>query len=233
MDDAVPMNQNETNILRALLFLALLIVLAGCATESKPSLAEQNIKSVAVMPPAAELWLATLKGRQRLPEQSKELQSKLLPLITAELEQGGLILAEPEPADNDPSDPAQLSPYFSWERTLATAYRSIDAQRPLEPEGPLLAKRAHADALLLTRAQAFKSSEGAKTLVAVDNLLAILAVAAGRPASATQSQRACLRVDLVDGTTGKVLWTGIGFEKDFERENLEKLIKQVFKEFPQ
>ncbi len=75
----------------------------------------------------------------------------------------------------------------------------------------------------------FKKSGGE---VAKDVAITILFAVTG--AIVTQpTQGAGMRMALVDGGTGDVLWANVaGTSGDFEGVGLEKMIKEVFKEFP-
>jgi len=157
-----------------------------------------------------------------------------------------LILKDTRLGERDAADPEQQSPFFSWARTMITAYNSLEAQQkagfiPMsntQADATLmkkLARHTQADALILTQAAGFRSSASVTTINAIGNTLEILAALAppwGAGGALHSSHAAGVRVYLVDGNSGQVLWTQVANEKDLEKAQLEKMVNKIFKDFP-
>jgi hypothetical protein len=218
---------------------------AGCASNRpKPTLAQKNIRSVVVFPPQTSVWLQKVGQREPFPAEAQAAQAELFNLVCDEIQQRGLILKSPRLDERDADDPAQQSPFFSWARTMWTAYNEIQVQQkavfiPMasnqtdEPLMKLLAKHTQADALIMTQAAGWRSSGGATTINEIGNTLAVLAALGGAAYGRLHSSQAAgVRVYLVDGNSGQILWTEAATEKDLEKSQLEKMVKKIFKNFP-
>src|SRR5437899_1044137 len=102
-----------------------------------------------------------------------------------------------------------------------------------EPLMKLLAKHTQADALIMTQAAGWRSSGGVTTINGIGNTLAVLAALSGAAYGELHSSRAAgVRVYLVDGNSGQILWTEASTEKDLEKPQLEKMVKKILKNFP-
>ena len=127
---------------------------------------------------------------------------------------------------------------------MITAYNSLQAQEkagfiPMsntQADASLMKKLAwhtQADALILTQAAGFRSSASVTTINAIGNTLGVLAtLAGGAGGSLHSSHSAGVRVYLVEGNSGQILWTQVANEKDLEEPQLEKMVRKIFKNFP-
>ena len=239
------MSKNHERQENCLGLLAVLCFFAeGCASAPQPTLAQRNIRNVAVFPPQTRVWLQYVGKRQDFPAEAKAAQAELFDLVAGEIRQRGLILKDTRLDERDAADPEQQSPFFSWARTMITAYNSLEAQQkagfvPMsntQADATLmkkLARHTQADALILTQAAGFRSSASVTTINAIGNTLGVLAtLAGGAGGSLHSSHSAGVRVYLVEGNSGQILWTQVANEKDLEEPQLEKMVRKIFKNFP-
>ncbi len=210
-----------------------------------PQFAERRAKisSVAVVPPEVEVVRVVFKGdNEPLPDDAARISARLPDLIAAELRQRGFTVKDAgldeqhfgtEPDLRFQTTQAQQA----FTTASAQMYRTVAMKKPdaenfqstLGPGVNPLADHANVDALVFARMGGFKKSGGE---VAKDVAITILFAVTGAIVTQT-TQGAGMRMALVDGGTGDVLWANVaGTSGDFEDVGLEKMIKEVFKEFP-
>jgi hypothetical protein len=202
-----------------------------------------KISSVAVVPPEVEVVRVVFKGdNEPLPEEAARISARLPDLIAAELRRRGFTVTDAcLDEQHFGTEPDLRFQTTQAQQAFATAgaqmYRTVLMKKPdaenyqstLGPGVNPLADHANVDALIFVEVGGFKKSGGE---VAKDVIMTILFLAIG--AYVTQpTQGAGMRIALVDGATGDVLWANVGGTTgDFEGAGLDKMIKEVFKEFP-
>ncbi len=236
---------------RALAAAAALLVCTGTGctptttVRKHPQFAERRAKisSVAVVPPEVEVIRVVFKGdNEPLPEDAARITTKLPDLIAGELRRRGFTVKDAcldeqhfGTAPDLRFQTTQAQQAFST--ASAQMYQTVAMKKPeaencqstLGPGVNPLADHANVDALIFVKMGGFKKSGGE---VAKDVAMTVLFLAIG--AIVTQpTQGAGIRIALVDGATGDVLWANVaGTSGDFEGAGLHKLIGETFKEFP-
>jgi hypothetical protein len=236
---------------RALLAGVGLLVCAGVgctpttSIRKHPQFADRRAKisSVAVVPPEVEVIRVVFKGdNEPLPEEASRISARLPDLIAAELRRRGFTVKDAcLDEQHFGTEPDLRFQTTQAQQAFTTAsgqmYRTVAMKKPeaenfqstLGPGVNPLADHADVDALIFVKMGGFKKSAGevAKN-VAVTILFAVTGAIVAQP-----TQGAGMRIALVDGATGDVLWANVaGTTGDFEGAGLEKMIKGVFKEFP-
>ncbi len=215
-----------------------LSLLVGCATTTErvhPDFArrERATERLLVLPMDVKIMQVGFTGdNARIPAREAAVTADLARLVPALLTQRG---HSTQLLDLDAvTDAPDLR--FVTEQ-VRTAYESVSKQLYEQinlPEdkrasiraslGPVvnrLADYADADALVLVRGNGFEKTRGmiAKDVVAATLLATLTGQALVQPTSGLVTE-----VALVDGTTGDVLWTNIGFA-NADTENLTALLK--------
>ena len=106
-------------------------------------------------------------------------------------------------------------------------------ERSLGADVNLFADHAEVDALVFAKMWGFKKSSGE---IARDAAMTVLIAAAtlGSVIPAQPTSGATIRIALVDGTTGDVLWANTaGTNGDFEGSGLDTLVGTLFRQFPE
>ena len=236
-------------ILPALLLLTAL--LAGCATTVRRhpdfEARRKEIASVSVMPPQVEFVRIVFKGDDEpLREESSAVARRLPGLVAAELRSHGFDVKEAGLYADDSEDlsemrfeTTQISRAFAeasgemYQQPLMIESDAMKYERSLGADVNLFADRAEVDALVFAKMWGFKKSSGE---IAKDAAMTVLIAAAtlGSVVSVQPTAGATIRIALVDGTTGDVLWANTaGTNGDFEGRGLNTLIAGLFKQFPE
>ncbi len=225
--------------------LAALLVLggalaAGCTTTARMSpdfpAHRAALHRVAVTPPDVLIVRRTFQGEAPvLRDETKAVRARLPGLVASELRERGFEVKEEAVDARRFAGDAELrfrttQLQDAFLRAQVDLYpvemmRTREAHRIEVTVGPLVnpfADTAKVDALLVSTLGGLKKSWGES--------LKDLFVADG----GVLRKGAVLRIALVDGDTGEVLWANsvVTKDEDFENKGLKKMVKRAFREFP-
>jgi len=202
--------------------------LSGCVTTTRMNPAfparRAAIKRVAVVPPDVTIVRLTFKGDNALARDEVDRAAARLPgLIAAELRGHGFEVKE---AGLDERR-------FAGEPDLR--FRTTQVQRAF--------LRAQTDLYEMEVIETSKANRTEQTLgplvnrladhAAVDGLVVSTMVGLRKSWGGAMKKGAILRIGLIDGDTGDILWANsVVADEDFQGEGLDKMVKSAFRKFP-
>ncbi|MFO1513813.1 MAG: hypothetical protein U1F83_12995 [Verrucomicrobiota bacterium] len=225
----------QRNQILALVAGIVLITCTGCQTYTHPKFREcsAHLTTIAFLPPQirtgmADSWMSpmAMQPGSPLPEEAR-LQSELPGLIAAEFRQRGY-------AAKDVSSESLLSDSTNlvWDGRMVgvlNAARETVHLKAVRPEAKVLADRVQADGLIFLRVLAYKSTEGRKVGVVLNNI----AMFGGGGGTWAHFSQAIVQIALVDGETGDVLWRTEHDFTDLEKTEPDQVVAELFKKYPQ
>ena len=214
--------------------------LSGCVTTTRMNPAfparRAAIKRVAVVPPDVTIVRLTFKGDNALAREEVDRAAARLPgLIAAELRGHGFEVKEAGLDERRfAGEPDLRFRTTQVQRAFLRAQMDLyetevietsKANRTEQTLGPLvnrLADHAAVDGLVVSTMVGLRKSWG--------EFVKDVFVAWG----GAMKKGAILRVGLIDGDTGDILWANsvVAQDEDFQGEGLDKMVKSAFREFP-
>lgn len=223
-------------------FLWLMILVTGCQTNTftHKQFPERvaRIHSVGVLPQVHTAMLNTYFGKDPSPaplSEEPQVRSELVASTIGQLRQRGFVVKE----DSSPHSTNQV-----WNGRRIQQACSTLPSKSARPDAKALANNMDVDGLIVLDATAYKSTPHRQKVTTAQNIFAVFgdlallaAAAAGGPVAGGGDfgiawQDAVLRITLVDGETGDVLWTTAEDIHDFEVNKPAKAVAELFDRYP-
>ena len=228
------------------------IVISGCANPPKTSIRQSSefynrnvdIKTIALMPPEVAVELQVFSGEnESVPQEEIRISKLLKSKLTSYLKVRGFNTIDPNfeaMIENDEDLSFELTQLkearnSAMETVYASALMPIEKSKNINQSlGAAVnqfASVANADALLFAKYSGYKLSAGSQTADIAKGVL--FAVLIGSDQINTTPPRAgVLQLVLVDGRTGKVLWSNVARSFEFTERDISMVLDDFSKANP-
>jgi len=215
-------------------FLTLAVLLAGCQTNTftRKHFPERiaQIHTVALLPQVHTAMLDTYFGKDPSPDplpEEQQIRSKLIASTTDQLQRRGFVVKEGS---------LLVGTNQVWNGLKIQDALSTMPSKAVRPDAKAAATNLNVDGLIFLDATAYKSTPHRQKITAAQNTLFVitlpLILVGSPPFPPVDLQNAAVRIALVDGKTGDVLWATVDNFDNFETNKPAIAVEKLFNRYP-